>query len=1029
VHSDFHLFRLLRCQQPAEKAKNSPFKRWQRQSCLIGSLALAFGLGWGKAVRAEGSVDLTNNQGYRPFLEYRNDPTANILRRTIIRVFAQAGESIDLGSSALAFGIGGGAGDIRFTAPDNTTNLCSTVAPNTGFIGTRTAELGGSTGGYTPCTVPVGANQTGIWTIEFISPNPNSTVDPPLTLVNTNWVQPTNVGYVAAWDVTVRNGNTPIPGRAYANYLALNMGGNRPGEQVLRSNAFILTDIGYLYQVDLNGIDPFGFIFFANSKGFTTQPCGQGGVPLYASVPLVATPNNPSFTPPNVCIPSIPDNPGTNDITYKIFFNSPAQDLPSSAQLAGGGTTWLLNPPQPSTNISDFIFVGQEGTPNQAGSPLLGGNFIFTATGFGNYVITIDVNRDGVLGNANDRVLQGSTEIIGTHTVTVPWDGLDANGQPLTAGTTPYTSELSFFVGDVHFPFLDPENNPAGLIIRNVTTGNSRVYYNDSPIQVDNTGTPPTPITALGGVDSTPGVHTFSNNFGDNKGIDTWTSLANPLLLSGGILIQKADPTIQKSVSANPVSAGGPVSYTLTVTSNPPPQGDVYTNLKGITVTDTVPAGVTGVSWTCAITSGIGACGTPSGTGNNIDLTVDLNVGATATITVNGTVAASTTGTLSNTATVARPLDVTDANEDNNTASAETTVAPNPVQPTGTKSVRLFADTDSSGSLTTGDVIEYAIAYSNTQPDLDILNFQVTDLLESENLRFVRGSYSFTASGTGTTVGANPNYNGTTDINLTTPGTLGREGGQIVITYRAVVIAAAGTTVSNQASATSTNGTVNPSITDASAGSGDIPQIADDGINQGNLANTGDDEPTLFVVVDASGAPRLRLVKRITNLTRGGVPLAGINLSSFVDDPNDDNDNAPGWSQLPGGAPVGAINLGSETTAQSGDEVEYTVYFLSDGSQGVQDAKVCDPIPAGTTFIPDSFSAGRGILVNQGGTSTPQTNASDTDKGTFFGLLTPVTAPCAAPNNPTGAVFLQLDDLPNISPSNVGFIRFRVKVD
>jgi hypothetical protein len=409
VHSDFHLFRLLRCQQLAEKAKNSPFKRWQRQTCLIGSLALLMGLGWGKAVRAEGSVDLTNNQGYRPFLEYRNDPTANILRRTIIRVFAQAGESIELGSSALASGIGGGAGDIRFTAPDNTTNLCSTLSPNTGFIPNRLAEERGSRDGYTPCTVTVGANQTGIWTIEFISPNPNSTVDPPLTLVNTNWVQPTNVGYVAAWDVTVRNGNTPIPGRAYANYLALNMGGNRPGEQVLRSNAFILTDIGYLYQVDLNGIDPFGFIFFANSKGFTTQPCGQGGVPLYASVPLVATPNNPSFTPPNVCIPTNADNPTTNDITYKIFFNSPAQDLPSSAQLAGGGTTWLLNPPQPSTDISDFRFEGREGTPNQAGSPLLGGNFSFTATGVGNYVITIDVNRDGVLGNANDRVLQGST--------------------------------------------------------------------------------------------------------------------------------------------------------------------------------------------------------------------------------------------------------------------------------------------------------------------------------------------------------------------------------------------------------------------------------------------------------------------------------------------------------------------------------------------------------------------------------------------------------------------------------------------
>jgi hypothetical protein len=80
-------------------------------------------------------------------------------------------------------------------------------------------------------------------------------------------------------------------------------------------------------------------------------------------------------------------------------------------------------------------------------------------------------------------------------------------------------------------------------------------------------------------------------------------------------------------------------------------------------------------------------------------------------------------------------------------------------------------------------------------------------------------------------------------------------------------------------------------------------------------------------------------------------------------------------------------------------------------------------------FIFDRFGGGRGILLNQNGTQTPQTNASDTDQGTFASPLTPVTSPCPNTNNPNGSVLLQLGDLPNTTPGNVGFVRFAVKID
>jgi hypothetical protein len=95
-------------------------------------------------------------------------------------------------------------------------------------------------------------------------------------------------------------------------------------------------------------------------------------------------------------------------------------------------------------------------------------------------------------------------------------------------------------------------------------------------------------------------------------------------------------------------------------------------------VTDTVPATVTGVNWTCAASAG-STCGAASGSGNAINTTATLAAGGTATYTVTGTLSAGASGTLTNTANVALPFGfMADATPADNTATDNTTINQNP---------------------------------------------------------------------------------------------------------------------------------------------------------------------------------------------------------------------------------------------------------------------------------------------------------------------------------------------------------------
>ena len=293
----------------------------------------------------------------------------------------------------------------------------------------------------------------------------------------------------------------------------------------------------------------------------------------------------------------------------------------------------------------------------------------------------------------------------------------------------------------------------------------------------------------------------------------------------------------------------------------------------------------------------------------------------------------------------------------------------------------------------------------------------LTNLQLEENLTTTFGTTPFTVNQVISPNGnltPNPNYNGRDNINLLAgTDTLGVNETKILDLVVTITPDPTRQRYENQVVGTAQS-PIGP-VTDRSQNG-----IRPDPNNDNNPTNDNDPTPVLV-------GPNLRLVKRITNVFRSGVPITDVDFASFVEDPTSNDDDASGWAQLPGGILAGQINIAPPL--QTGDEVEYTVYYLSDGTQPISEARFCDPIPARTTFIPNTFGSGLGILFNQGGTSTPQTNALDTDRGTFFSPLSPVTSPCSDLNNPNGSVFVEAGTISNAPPDNVGFVRFRVRIN
>ncbi|MBM0741031.1 hypothetical protein JOY44_05265 [Phormidium sp. CLA17] len=309
--------------------------------------------------------------------------------------------------------------------------------------------------------------------------------------------------------------------------------------------------------------------------------------------------------------------------------------------------------------------------------------------------------------------------------------------------------------------------------------------------------------------------------------------------------------------------------------------------------------------------------------------------------------------------------------------------------------------------------IPYTLVVQNFAPATASNQYAIRNLQLQDNLAIAFTGVTVNAIRNlrSPTLTVNPGFNGTTDQNvLVGTDTLA---GETSATVSFEVIITPGDGAENLGPFQNT-----AIATGLSPGGEPISDRSTDGTNPDlngdrNPGGAGEDLPTSVSLRPA----RLRLAKRITNVLRGGVSLSGVNFGALVITSADDT--APGWSQLvPQGAPVGAASLSSSNPLQPGDEVEYTVYFLSDGRTDINAVNLCDQIPPGTRFI---FGTNRVRIGSQ-----PLAIA-----GEFFTPLAPLPAnnPCSDQNNPNGSLIFNLGNLPNSPSNNVGYAQFRVKIE
>lgn len=461
--------------------------------------------------------------------------------------YANAGETVSSTFIKQTAALAGGTLDTRIvvTRPDGS------VA--------ATCEVSQTDPINTTCSFSEVATATGAWSIAIV--RPAGAVEPA-------------AGYTRfTWDISVTSGGTPVTGRVWSE---LYRQADSQNWGTVNLSLWYLTDQGYLYEVDRPSMIGIDSDFAANAFGVVDPSTCATAHSSTANVNTqykVVTATTCPYTP------------------YKIFFSSPASDLPAQVTLPSGRTTWLLRAPEePTLDSASFA-------PASAGSRA--GTVTAAFSNFeGSATVQVDADGDGSFTGPLDRSLPMA--VMGG-TGQIEFDGMDAAGTPIPVTTAITFRVLASGFAEIHFTDNDVEYLPNGIAVerRNGPADGTqtRVFWDDTFVtltandpQADlRCSTTPQIASGTGGVDSTGGVHgwdlgdcvwvgqpyinslasdmTNGGAWGNNRAIDNWAVI--DASLHRDVLVPALEPGFVVTKAANPesgsaVSPGQTVTYTVT---------------------------------------------------------------------------------------------------------------------------------------------------------------------------------------------------------------------------------------------------------------------------------------------------------------------------------------------------------------------------------------------------------------------------------------------------------------------------------
>ncbi|MEK7952936.1 choice-of-anchor Q domain-containing protein [Luteolibacter soli] len=547
---------------------------------------------------------------------------------------------------------------------------------------------------------------------------------------------------------------------------------------------------------------------------------------------------------------------------------------------AGGGTATASG----SGNINDTVNLPVGGsvtyTVTAAISPAASGTLSNTATVSAPAGVTDPTPADNSATDSDTLDAQADLSITKTDGVTTATPGgsvtytiTASNAGPSNASAVSVSDVLPASISGATWTGAGagggtgPANGSGNISVSNISlpAGGSFTFTVTAPISAAATGTlVNTATVSSAATDPNPA---------NNSATDTDT------------LAPQANLAITKTDGVTSAIPGTQVTYTITASNSGP------SNSPGSTVADTLPATITGVTWT-AVGAG-GGTATASGSGN-INDTVNLPAGGSVTYTVTGTISSTATGTLANTATVATPAGVTDPTPGNNSATDTDTLTP-----------------QANLALTMTDAPDPVNALGNLTYTIGLTNI-------------------------GPSASASP---------------------QVVLPLPA------GTTFAS-ASAPAGWSTSSPAV----GATGTVTFTAS------SIASAGTASFTVVAKVDI-------------NIVNDSILTATSTASSATADPTPGNNTATTTTQAKSGADVELTLTDSPDPVNAGTNLTYTIGATNHGPLAADNVSINQALPAGTTFVslnvPAAWSATTPAVGSAGTVSITRASFANAATGTF----------------------------------------------